>query len=105
MTKDEQGVWSATIGPLVPDWYSYTFTVDGVRTADPKNPDVKQGISNIENLVGVPGHEAAYETNVRVPHGEIREVWYFSKNLNEMRRMHIYTPPGYEQGHQQYPVL
>src|SRR5437879_11795519 len=38
LTKDDKGVWSATVGPLRPDFYSYTFTVDGVRTIDPKNP-------------------------------------------------------------------
>lgn len=32
LEKDGQGVWSITLGPLVPDFYSYTFTVDGVRT-------------------------------------------------------------------------
>ena len=28
LTKDEQGVWSATIGPLPPEIYGYNFTVD-----------------------------------------------------------------------------
>jgi len=36
LTKDEQGIWSITVGPLVPDFYSYTFNVDGVRTVDRK---------------------------------------------------------------------
>src|SRR4051812_8602134 len=31
MTRDEKGVWSLTVGPLEPDFYSYMFTVDGVR--------------------------------------------------------------------------
>ena len=37
LEKDEKGVWSATVGPLTPDFYSYAFIVDGVRTLDPKN--------------------------------------------------------------------
>lgn len=37
LRKDDQGVWSITVGPLIPDFYSYTLTVDGVRTIDPKN--------------------------------------------------------------------
>jgi len=28
LRKDDQGVWSITVGPLVPDFYSYTLTVD-----------------------------------------------------------------------------
>jgi enterochelin esterase family protein len=43
MEKDDQGVWSRTVGPLTPDFYSYTFNVDGVRTVDPKNPMTKPG--------------------------------------------------------------
>src|SRR5882724_5422465 len=50
MAKDETGVWSLTVGPLTPDFYSYTFTVDGVRTVDPKNPMIKQGVSSLESM-------------------------------------------------------
>src|SRR5262249_56612032 len=50
MTKDAQGVWSLTVGPLTPDFYSYTFIVDGVRTVDPNNPTIKQGISSLDSL-------------------------------------------------------
>ena len=38
LQKDAQGVWSIAVGPLPPDVYTYTFTVDGVRTLDPRNP-------------------------------------------------------------------
>jgi enterochelin esterase family protein len=40
MAKDDQGVWSATVGPLKADFYSYYFTVDGVRTLDWRNASV-----------------------------------------------------------------
>lgn len=105
LTKNEQGVWSAMIGPLRPDYYTYTLMVDGVRTMDPKNPVIKQGISSLENVLVVPGSETAFEDNRAVPHGEVREVWYSSKSLNRMRRMHVYTPPAYEKGTTKYPVF
>ena len=105
LTKNEQGVWSAMIGPLRPDYYTYTLMVDGVRTMDPKNPVIKQGISSLENVLVVSGPETAFEDNRAVPHGEVREVWYSSKSLNTMRRMHVYTPPGYEKGTAKYPVF
>src|ERR1700692_600522 len=38
LEKDDKGVWSFTTEPLVPDFYNYSFTVDGVKTLDPKNP-------------------------------------------------------------------
>lgn len=105
MQKDEEGVWSLTVGPLVPDFYSYSFNVDGVRTIDPRNPMVKQGIASLDSMFLVPGPEAAYEDLQAVPHGEIRAVWYDSKTLAGPRRMHVYTPPGYERGNLKYPVL
>ncbi|GAB4034869.1 esterase [Spirosoma gilvum] len=105
LTKNEQGVWSVLIGPLKPDYYSYTLMVDGVRTMDPKNPVIKQGISSLENMMAVTGPETAFEDNKAVPHGEVREVWYSSNTLNMMRRMHVYTPPGYEKGSTKYPVF
>jgi len=37
MTKDANGVWSITIGPLAPDMYGYDFILDGVNILDPTN--------------------------------------------------------------------
>jgi enterochelin esterase family protein len=106
LTKDERGVWSRTVGPLVPDVYSYSFTVDGVRTLDPKNALVKQGVANVTSLFELSGDETAYEALANVPHGDMREVWYYSTTLKQMRRMHVYTPPGYDSGAAtKYPVL
>jgi enterochelin esterase family protein len=105
LAKDERGVWSLTVGPLAPDFYSYTFNVDGVRTADPKNGRVKPGVAGVESVFDVPGEEAAFEATAPVPHGEIRAAWYRSETLGATRRMHVYTPPGYEGGDGKYPVL
>ncbi len=105
LTKNEQGVWSITVGPLVPDWYSYGFLVDGVRTADPRSALIKQGLASIENMVFVPGEAAAFETPQAVPHGQVRIVYYQSKTLGLLRSMHVYTPPGYDQARERYPVF
>ncbi len=105
LQKDDRGVWSLTVGPLVPDFYTYTLTVDGVRTSDPRNPLVKTGTSSLENILVVPGAEMAFADARQVPHGEVHQAWYWSANLNEMRRMHVYTPPGYGAGNARYPVL
>jgi enterochelin esterase-like enzyme len=105
LAKDGQGVWSITIGPLVPDFYSYSFSVDGVHVVDPVNPLVKPGVRSVDSLFEVPGAEDAFEATVNVPHGELRSVWYYSKALQQTRRMQIYTPPGYDGGAARYPVL
>jgi enterochelin esterase-like enzyme len=105
LQKDDQGIWSITVGPLVPDFYTYAYTVDGVRTLDPQNPMIKQGISRLENMFLVPGQEAAFADTRPVPHGDVRIVWYDSMALSCVRRMHIYTPPGYDGSDETYPVL
>ncbi len=105
LEKDDKGVWSATVGPLTPDYYSYSFTVDGVRTLDPKNATIKPGLSSLDSMFFLPGPEADFEDNKPVPHGDVRKVWYQSTTLGEQRRMHVYTPPGYEGGTDKYPVF
>ena len=105
LSKDEKGVWSVTVGPLAADVYSYTLVVDGVRTLDPKNPLIKQGIASVDNMFFLSGEEAAFEENRPVPHGDIRQVWYQSSTLGTQRRLHVYTPPGYDGGRDRYPVF
>jgi para-nitrobenzyl esterase len=105
LTRDEQGVWSVSVGPLTPDLYTYSFLVDGVKTLDPKNPLIKQGLRGVDSMVMVPGPEAAFLETRPVPHGEIRIAWYPSSTLGGERRLHVYTPPGYDQSTDRYPVL
>jgi enterochelin esterase-like enzyme len=105
LTKDDEGVWSVIVGPLTPDFYSYSFSVDGVKTLDPKNAAIKQGNTSLDNMVFVPGKEADFEDNQNVPHGEIRQLWYRSSTLDAQRRLHVYTPPGYDAATDRYPVF
>jgi enterochelin esterase-like enzyme len=105
LEKDDKGVWSATVGPLTPDFYSYSFNVDGIRVVDPKNAMIKQGVTSIDSMFLLPGAEAAFEDHQPVPHGELRKVWYQSSTLGMQRRCHIYFPPGYESGKERYPVF
>jgi enterochelin esterase-like enzyme len=95
MTKDDSGLWSATVGPLDPDIYSYTFDVDGVQTVDPRNGYVKTGRSTT-SLVQVPGESPTFYDAREIPHGAVTVQWYPSKSLGTLRRMHVYTPPGYD---------
>jgi enterochelin esterase family protein len=65
-----------TVGPLTPDSYSYAFTVDGVRTLDPVNPTIKQGIASLDNMFFLSGPEADFQDDKPVPHGDVRKVWW-----------------------------
>jgi enterochelin esterase family protein len=103
LTKSEDGLWSATIGPIDPGAYRYNFNVDGVSTIDPRNPAVSESNTNVWSLVVVRGADFMDVKNV--PHGAVSTVHYYSMALGAWRRMHVYTPPGYETGNQKYPVF
>ena len=55
MKKDSIGVWSVTVGPIKPDIYPYSFTVDGVTVMDPANVDFFPNERFKASLVDVPG--------------------------------------------------
>jgi enterochelin esterase family protein len=101
--KGPNGVWEATIGPINPGAYRYTFVVDGVTVMDPRNSSVSESNGNAWSLVYVPGSD--FMDTKQVPHGAVASVTYWSTTLNRFRRMHVYTPPGYELGGGKYPVF
>lgn len=105
MTKDARGVWSATVGPLTPELWSYRFIVNGVPTVDPQNNNVIRDGLRVDNLLLVPGAESALYQNRDVPHGTLAATWYDSPSLKLKRRMLVYTPPGYETSSARFPVL
>ena len=108
MQKDEQGIWSATVGPLQPDIYGYSLTADGVGLIDPSNQLMKPNLLNTQSAVHVPGPPSAslpWEV-ADVPHGQIHHHFYRSKIVGDDRDFYVYTPPGYNAAAKQdYPVL
>jgi enterochelin esterase-like enzyme len=103
MTKGDNGVWELTVGPLEPGAYRYNFNVGGVTVIDPRNAAISESNTNVWSLVVVPGSNVMDTRDV--PHGAVAAVTYHSKALGRARRMHIYTPPGYESGKLKYPVF
>ena len=103
MTKAENGVWEISIGPIDPGAYRYNFNVDGVAVMDPRNPSVSESNNNAWSMVYLPG--ADFMETRDVPRGAVASVTYYSKTLGKFRRMHVYTPPGYDTGTQRYPIF
>ena len=103
MTKGTNGVWEVTLGPVEPGAYRYNFNVDGVSVIDPRSNDISESNNNVWSLVYVPG--ADFMDTKNVPHGAVSAVTYYSSSLKRFRRMHVYTPPGYELGKGRYPVF
>jgi enterochelin esterase family protein len=107
MTKDDQGIWSVTIGPLGEQLWGYSFNVDGVKVLDPGNGEYQRDGSRYDNLLMISGPASElWEFKPDVPHGTVQAVWYPSEILKQKgRRMFVYTPPGYESSKAKYPVL
>jgi len=103
LTKGEDGVWSVTVGPVEPGAYRYHFNVDGVAVIDPRSPATSESNNNVWSIAYVAGSE--WFDSTRVAHGAVASVTYYSTALERDRRMHVYTPPGYETGTDRYPVF
>src|SRR5271166_3149890 len=106
MQKDDQGVWSIRTAQLAPDYYGYSFAVDGVRLIDPENPLLTPNLLGTENAVHIPGSSSLpWELN-DVPHGEIHHHFYKSKVAADDRDYYVYTPAGYDPASKKtYPAL
>jgi enterochelin esterase-like enzyme len=106
LQKDDTGVWSVTVGPLAPGFYTYGYAIDGgLRMPDPSNPDLELRRWGATSMFIVPGDEKAVFEERPVPHGTVHVNFYDSPNLRTPRMFYVYTPPGYETGTQKYPVL
>jgi enterochelin esterase family protein len=103
MAKADNGVWIGTVGPVIPGSYRYNFNVDGISVVDPRNPLTSQANTHAWSLIHVRGSE--FMDTKDVPRGAVSEVTYFSSSLERFRRMHVYTPPGYESDETEYPVF
>jgi enterochelin esterase-like enzyme len=105
MTRGQDGLWTVTIPPQVVGFHYYSIVVDGAVVADPATRTFfGSGWDN--SGIEIPEPDAAYYSPQNVPHGEIRQRWYFSKITGQWRRCFVYTPPEYDaNARTRYPVL
>lgn len=105
MVKKDSNIYEVKVGPLASDMYEYRFILDSALMLDPNNNAVTRDGSIVENRLLIPGKLGDLIATQNVPHGNVTAVWYPSSILGSERRMYVYTPPGYEQGKDKYPVL
>ncbi|ARK10565.1 alpha/beta hydrolase-fold protein [Fibrella sp. ES10-3-2-2] len=104
MTKDAQGIWSVTVGPVKADIYPYNFRVDGVSVMDPANVAFFPNERFKASLVDVPGDQPLVHAMKDIPHGSINYEYYPSME-GTTGSVVVYTPPGYDQNPaKKYPV-
>jgi enterochelin esterase-like enzyme len=105
MIKNDDGIWTYTTEKMPSDLYSYFFLVDEFRTTDPNNVHQVRDVASISNLLLIEGGKGDLYKVSDVPHGTLARRWYYSPGNKITRRITIYTPPGYEDSKEKYPVL
>src|SRR5438128_547944 len=69
LSKDAEEIWSGSAGPLTPEIYGYSFSVDGLRMADPGNPILKPMRAPITSILDIQGNPPLLHDWQNVPHG------------------------------------
>lgn len=105
LQKDAEGNWSGIIPSAGPGFHYYWFLVDGLRVNDPgSDAYFGYGLPTSGIEIPVPGEDFFAAKNV--PHGEVREHWYYSDITGKWRRAFVYTPAEYDNNtEKRYPVL
>ncbi len=105
LTKNENGVWTGESAPQDEGFHYYQLWVDGAAVPDPGSLYFF-GAGRWGSGIEIPAKDQDFYALKIVPHGELRDVYYFSASLNSVRHAYIYTPPGYEKNNsKRYPVL
>ncbi len=104
LKKDTSGVWTGESAPQDEGFHYYQLNIDGASVPDPGSLYFF-GASRWGSGIEVPSKDQDFFAMKNVPHGQLRENQYFSKTSNSVRRVYIYTPPGYDNNSKKYPVL
>ncbi len=103
--KDEKGVWTGFTRPLDEGFHYYTIKIDGAEVPDP-NSKYYFGAMRWGSGVEVPAKDKDSYAVKNVPHGQLREVLFYSESTKTNRRAFVYTPPGYDSNlAKRFPVL
>lgn len=105
MTEKQDGIWEYTTEQLPSEMYRYNFIVDGAEALDLQNVYIVRDVADLLNWFVVKGGQGDLYLAEDVPHGSVTRCWYDSPTLGCQRRMTVYTPAGYENSRQKYPVL
>ena len=104
MTKQADGSWTVTSQPQVPGFHYYFLIVDGVSVADPAGQTF-YGCGRWSSAIEVKEADTDDFEVQDVPRGEVRTVNYYSTVDEAWRPLLVYTPAGYNEGKEDYPVV
>ncbi|MEO7889760.1 MAG: alpha/beta hydrolase-fold protein, partial [Vicinamibacterales bacterium] len=104
LTKGQDGAWMGTSEPRDEGSHFYTLNIDGAEVPDPNS--IVVGVLRLRSIIEIPAADQDFYALKNVPHGQMREVRYFAKSSNSIRRIYVYTPPDYDKDlRKRYPVL
>lgn len=104
-TKGDDGAWYGYSRPLDEGFHYYSLKIDGAEVPDP-NSLFFYGAGHWGSAVEIPAKDQDFYALKNVPHGQLREIWYFSKSANTNRHAFVYTPPDYDKNSRtKYPAL
>lgn len=104
MVKDTAGYWTVTTDSISRGFHYYSLLIDGVAVAD-LGSETYYGMGRMASGIEIPYKDGDFYALKDVPHGDVRIKRYYSKVLNSWREMYVYTPPGYDESEEKYPVL
>jgi S-formylglutathione hydrolase FrmB len=105
LTKGENGLWTGDTKPQDEGFHYYQIWVDGAAVPDPASL-YYYGASRWGSGIEIPAKDQDFYALKNVPHGQLREIYYYSKSSNANRRCYVYTPPDYDKDTtKRYPVL
>jgi hypothetical protein len=92
LTKGEDGAWLGASIPQDEGFHYYQIVVDGAQVPDPGSLYF-YGAGRWGSGVEVSAQDADFYALQDVPHGQLREVRFFSKSANAIVHCFVYTPP------------
>ncbi len=105
LTKSDGGAWVGYSRPQDEGFHYYQLVIDGAQVPDP-NSLYFYGAGRWGSGVEIPAKDQEFYALKNVPHGQLREVYYFSKASDSTRHCFVYTPPDYDKNaSKRFPVL
>ncbi len=105
LTKGEDGAWVGESMPQDEGFHYYQLVIDSAQVPDPGSLYF-YGASRWGSGVEVPAKDQDFYALKDVPHGQLRQVFFYSKSANAVLRCFVYTPPDYDiDPSRRYPVL
>lgn len=104
LMPDGQGGFFAEVQDFHWGMHYYFWYVDGVRICNPY-AGISYGCFAAINTFEVQEKNVDFYFAKDIPHGTVSICKYASKVSSHLKECYVYTPYGYEEGDERYPVL